>query len=559
MLERLLPLVVVLVVACGGATAARAQVATDPNGAVYADLEVWQARGLTGPLPALQPYPLQFLEHLLERVAGHPLASAADRRDAGRWLRRLRTPWHVTAEVQTRATTADDGPYGLLAVDPDLQASPLSWLTFSGRARVMALRLADGLALPALRGNPEDLIAENTEVDVAGQPVSIRQVSYGSLGVGAADGRGLAHVAFARHRIGPFFRNGLVAGGQAPQAGELSAMMHDKLYTAHVALYELTAASTDGTRLRSGKHFFYHSLELHPVGWFDVGAFETVTTGRLDVRYAIPVASFFHTQGTSGYDDNILVGGTARARPAPGLEARSMLYVDDMGFAEIARGQLDAMYKFALQAGVVLSPSTLFGSPGSGEHQWFRLFSIDYTAIMPYVFTHQSTTDPEFRFEDGSHGGVGFGSVLAPNSDRVEALAVLRPWDRPTTLVDVELRGTWVRHGNASAGIIPGADGSLADPGYLDGVPTFTAGFDDPTGQPRTRFLTQRVLESTLQLSAGLRASWEDDPAASTTAPFTGRWTLGLDATWQWQRNPGFVDGAVASALFVGTSLAWRY
>jgi hypothetical protein len=125
-------------------------------------------------------------------------------------------------------------------------------------------------------------------------------------------------------------------------------------------------------------------------------------------------------------------------------------------------------------------------------------------------------------------------------------------------LADVELRGAWVRHGNASAGIIPGADGSLADPGYLGDVATFTAGFDDPTGQPRTRFLTQRVLESTLQLGGRLRATWDDgvdDPGGRGT----GQWTLALDATWQWQKNPGFVDGAVASGVFGGATIGWRY
>jgi hypothetical protein len=178
---------------------------------------------------------------------------------------------------------------------------------------------------------------------------------------------------------------------------------------------------------------------------------------------------------------------------------------------------------------------------------------------MPYVFTHRATTDPAFRYEDGSHGGVGFGSVLLPNSERLEALALLRPWDSPSLLVDVELRCAWVRHGNASAGIIDGADGSLADPGYRGDVATFTAGFDDPTGQPRTRFLTQPVLETTWQLGTGLRLTWDDDDDGGSDRRGTGQWTLGLDVTWQEQRNPGLVAGTASSGLFGSAMVGWRY
>ena len=132
--------------------------------------------------------------------------------------------------------------------------------------------------------------------------------------------------------------------------------------------------------------------------------------------------------------------------------------------------------------------------------------------------------------------------------------------DPSLSFVDVELRGALIRHGNASAGIIPGRDGSIFDDGFLDGTPTFQPPFVDPTGQPATRFLTQAVIEQTVQLGASVQ--WTLDAAHAADQGWDRGWgglTASLGYTWQWQDNAGLVPGASLQQHFFDASLRYRY
>jgi hypothetical protein len=59
---------------------------------------------------------------------------------------------------------------------------------------------------------------------------------------------------------------------------------------------ELLATDDAGRGRQSGKHHFFHSLELHPTSWLDVGVFETVITGRLELLSFLPASAYFHSQ-----------------------------------------------------------------------------------------------------------------------------------------------------------------------------------------------------------------------------------------------------------------------
>jgi len=543
----------------------RAQVLSDPTDPLYDDLEVWEVRGLTGPLPALQPYPLQFLRAVLQRVQGHPLATAAEERRAAWLLARLADELpHLAFDGELRTTSLTPGPYGLLALDPDWQFMPTPWLSLASHVRISGVRLEDGLLLPAARGNPEDFIADVTDIDVGDVRLDVRNMSYGTLAVGMVDDDGalFGQAGLSRHRLGPFYRNGIVVGQQAPVAGELSVMMQQSFFTAHIALFELQATDAVLGR-RSGKHLHFHQLELHPAPWLDVGVFETVITGRLDPLYFLPASAYFHAQGIAGFADNSLVGLSGRVRPLPGLDVKGVFYADDFQFNDTVRGVLDTKYKFAAQLGAAWAPTSRH--PAAPWWPALRLVAVDYTAVMPYMYTHINSTGEGFNVEDYTNGGVNFGPALEPNSDRVEVRSLLRLLDDPaTSLVDLELRTAFLRHGNASAGIIEGRDGSILDDGYLGDQPTFQPPFEDPTGQPYTRFLTQRVIEQTLQASASLR--WTFDSGRAVVLEERTSWERGfgsvtatVDATVEWADNAGLVAGVRRVEGFVGTSLSWRY
>lgn len=542
------------------ATTAAAQVITDPSDPLYDDLEVWETRGLTGPLPALQPYPLPLVRALLQRVERHPQATGAEQRRALWLLGRINDAWpHGAVDTEVRTSTRTPGPYVLTALAPDWQFDVTDWLSLASHVRVSAVRLQDGLLLPENRGNPEDFISDNVNVDVGDTRLDVRHISYGDFAVGTADDDGalFLRAGLLRHRIGPLWRNGIIVGPQAPVAGSFSAMMSREFFSAHIALFEL-----QGEGRAAGKRLHTHALRLHPAPFLDVGVFESVVTGRFEPLYLLPASAYFHAQGLGGFADNSLVGLDGRVSPLPGLDLKGVFYADDFEFNDTIRGVLDTKYKFAAQLGAQWTPTSTFSDVAFLEP--LRLVVVDYTAVMPYMYTH---LDPGLQSTAGAYnnGGVNIGPALLPNSDRLEGRALVRVTDDPSiSLVDLELRGAVIRHGNASAGIIDGADGGLLDPGYLGDVPTFQPPFNDPTGQPHTRFLTQAVIETTWQAGASVR--WTLDGGRVVVIDDDVRYDRGwggvsasLDVTWQWRDNADLVAGRQRGEVFVGSTLGWRY
>jgi hypothetical protein len=546
------------------ASGLRAQRVGDPNDVVAADLEVFEARRLIGPLPPLQPLPLPLVKSLLRRVIEHDDATDAEIGRARFLLASISDPLPhlaIDGEVRTDAWSTSGGPYALAALDPDWQLEVTDWLSLHSQVRVSVVRLDDGLRLPAAVGNPEDFIVDNTTIDAGSQRLQLRQISYGGLAAGVVDDEGALffQANLSRHRVGPFYRNGIIMGPQAPVAGEFSALFQRPLFSAQIALLPLQATNDVGEGRASGKYSFYHGLELHPTAWFDVGVFETVITGRLELLYLLPASAYFHAQGLGGFADNSLVGLTGRVRPLPGLEFKGVFFADDFEFNDTIRGVLDTKYKFATQLGASWTPVSTWRELPFVET--LRLVTLDYTAIMPYVFSHLNQGEPgSFNGGNYTNGGQPMGAALDPNSDRLEARALWRVAQEQAVVVDIETRGAMIRHGNASAGIIDGADGSIFDPGYIGTTPTFQPPFEDPTGQPFTRFLTQDVIETTWQ--AGLSARVTLQTGSADGEQLRRGWgspSAGLDLTWQWQENAGLEAGARRGALFLGGTLAWRY
>lgn len=558
-----LPLLAALL---GTAPPLRAQVVTDPTDPLYSDLEVWEAQGLLPRLPALQPYPVQMVRHFLHTVENSSLAEPSERARARWLLAQLDEPLRLTLHLDERFEHGSGGPYARFSIDPTLQGMVTPWLGGAARYQVMVLRLDDGLALPPYAPNPEDLIYDDVHFDVAGQTLHVRQMSHGSFGVGDGDGSLLFQLGLGRHRAGPFWHNGVVVGQQAPQAGQFSLLMRQPWFTAHIALYELSATDDQGLGSATGKHLHLHSLDFHLAPWLDLGIFESVVYGgRFELLYFIPMVAYFNSQGMTGFSDNSLVGLNGRVSPTPGLDLKGVLYVDDISFNDMASGNFDTKYKVAAQVGASLSPASILDSVAPGAMPWvqrhfIRLVSVDYTAVTPYTFTHENTAGGPYNWESYTHAGQSFGPALSPNSDRVAVRALVRPLAEPKSTLDVDLDAAFIRHGNASAGIIPGGDGSIHDPGWLGDEPTFQPPFEDPTGQPATRFLTQRMLEETLQL--GMGATWtfdtaEDDAGIGERA--WGVWWVRARYLQQWRANADFVPNQRGSSAWAELSLAWRF
>jgi hypothetical protein len=247
----------------------------------------------------------------------------------------------------------------------------------------------------------------------------------------------------------------------------------------------------------------------------------------MELLYFVPLSAFFHTQSFGGFSDNSLLGVSALFKPVPNVRIPLLLYTDDVHFNDLARFDFKTKYKIAFQAGASWFPRT---GP-------LRELSADYLMITPYTYTHRDQTSGVPNYSNYTHMGTPLGPSLDPNSDRI----TLDLRAAPVPFLNLGFRFRTIRHGNASAGITDG-DGTIFDDGYDD------AG--NPTFQSETRFLTQDVLEKTLQL--GLSADY-------TLWKGWGMLEGSFSYTFERILNPGLAQGEREFNHYFALALGYQY
>ena len=324
----------------------------------------------------------------------------------------------------------------------------------------------------------------------------------------------------------PFYNDGILISSQTPATGhfvmgyehfwEESNVFTPRLaYTAQFSL--LSATDDNGSNRYGEKYLMYHSLYADILPWLSLGFIEAVVWGgRVELLYLIPLSSYFLSQGLLGFSDNSFVGLEAQFRPVQGLNIPLIIFIDDFHFNDLARFEFNTKLKFAGQVGITWAALL----------PWLDQLSADYTAVMPYMYTHWDERPQNFNEDRGgvpnysnyTHFGTNIGPGLEPNSDRWRIDWSARPLSENTAIEDwlknfsIGAGVQLIRHGNASAGVIPGGTGNIFDPGYIGSTETFQAPFEDPTGQPYTRFLTQNVIEHNLQFSVRAHAAFQITP-----------------------------------------------
>nr|MDA3850945.1 hypothetical protein [Spirochaetaceae bacterium] len=188
--------------------------------------------------------------------------------------------------------------------------------------------------------------------------------------------------------------------------------------------------------------------------------------------------------------------------------------------------------------------------------------------VMPYMYTHANWHESQLTDENGNlgingasaknidnytHMGQNLGVTLSPNSDRINLSIQLEPVDR----LNIELKGNYIRHGNAS---VRGST-NLVDPDEeyggddvdLDGDPStapdvgtvpndgsiFDSGIDEDGElyfQRENRFLEQDVIEQVLQF--GFRLETEL-PMPLMDAKEYYKLLFYCDYTWEMMWNSG--------------------
>ena len=479
-------------------SAAFAQTTVDLNDRLYTDLELWQGQGLIDRLPPLRPYPIQLVKKLLAEVVSR--GSAADRRAAVAYLAHMDKLINASIEPSALARAAVGGGttqhFEQLGLIGTLQGTISPTVTYSAKLGAYAMNGPANSLLPLYQRPPEDVIYDGAVAPLGASGLTPRislesQTAFGSDSTYFQTG-------IMRDSFGPFYGDSIVLSPTAPQSGNLSFTWEEGLFTYTSLLLDISATPNNGAGgLSPDKFLALHSLEFYPTSWLTLGIYESVVWGgRFEPLYLLPIpAVLFYAQGMVGFPDNSFIGLSGGVKLPASLRANAMLYVDDASFNDLVKLHLNTMLVVAGQGGLSWTPNLPL----------LKRLSVNYTLVTPYTYSHQNQANdaPTYgpNFENYTNAGQNMATSLEPDSDRIEIDALLRP----LSFTDVTLFGRFIRHGNGSYGVpglssANGNNGTIFDDGYAGGSATFAPGYNLPAGMLYTRFLTQPVIEKTIQV-----------------------------------------------------------
>ncbi len=504
-----------------------AQVITDPNDQIYADIDRWYNAGYIDRMPPLRPYPLQVMKELLSQVEHR--GTAQDRNRAEEYLSEISGSFkiHPSVEQVVRVSAPGGGAagstdtYSQTSFGLSIAAAPMDLLSIAGRLQISLLSNSPTVGLPAGTYPSLDYLSDWADIPFfGGATLAVRQGLTTDVTVGVPDL--YFQSGMLRTDYGPIFGNGIVFGGQSRPTPRFTLHWAGKYVALDILYLELTATDSSGSGAYPGKHLSFHSAHFYPTDWLTLSAFETAVWGeRFDLSYFVPLSEFYLTQGLGGFSDNSIVGLSAHARLPHNTGISGVLYIDDLNFNQVVRLNFNTKWKLAYELKANWTP------------MWnvFKELTLDYTAVMPYMYTHIGSGANTPNFSNYTNAGLNLGPALDPDSDRLTLTASFVPL--PKLNVDAMFR--FIRHGNPLADV-NGHTGDLFDPGYNPGY----------AFQTSTPFLSQSILEKTLQL--GLSADYR-----------FGRVEAKLSYMYQYIWNVGLAAGVNAGNHLIGISLGYSY
>ena len=492
-----------------------AQTIHDPNNELYKDIDIWLVQGyVTEFLPMIRPYPAPLIIKILDQVIENGDTAAQERAERYKTFLEPKSRFiHPGVKIlgegndEEKSVNASAFLEGVFIINPALSLS----------YNLSFFALTDGkdgevFNVPGTYSPYPDL--EDDQADIG--PFRILQNWTNIIAVGTSNV--YFQAGLSRSSFGPFYDNGIVIGPQAPRAGHFSFVFWDPVWSYEMLFQTLVATDDYGKGQFTSKYNIIHMLNLRLLDNFEFGFTQTLVYGeRIDLLYFVPFSYLFGAQSINGFLDNAFMGLNFRWKIINSLQLKGQVYIDDFSFNGLLDG--NPYFKAAGQLGASWAPRS---------SALFKL-DFDYTAVMPYMYTHwtepwynryngiSSPSDPQKRpgnFDDKNrprvgnylnytHMGRNLGPDLEPNSDR---FSVRSTW-RILKNIELNVSAYLTRHGNASKDKEyleeELHDGSIFDAGTTD--PWLTDGQDgrenideDRQYYKEVKFLTQSYLETLL-------------------------------------------------------------
>lgn len=495
-----------------------AQTVHDPNGDIYKDIDRWFVQGsIKEYLPLIRPYPLPLIDRILEDVVEN--GSAAEREKAAKYQELLAPGSRFLHPGAFASVEGKDSDYGFIGA-PFVEGSGRinEYLSASYFLGIYGFTDEEGEAfnVPGTYSPYPDIIDDTANVG----KVELRPGWTSLMAVGKSDM--YFQAGLARSSVGPFYDNGPVVGPQAPKAGHFSFVVWRPRWSYEILFQSITATDDFGNGKFADKYNIIHMLSFRPIPKLELGFVQAIVWGeRLEPMYLVPFSFLFASQSMNGFGDNALMGLHLNWRPVDSLLFKGQTYADDISFNGLFSG--DYKFKLAAEAGVSWTPKRGFLSK----------LDFDYTAVLPYMYTHWNQSDENRYNSQGkqypnylnyTHLGRNLGPDLEPNSDRIS----VRSYWNPFTNVDLNISAYFTRHGNASEGLKGLEDTTIHDGSVFDDG-SLKVGTDPVEQNPYTNisFLGQDVLD--IRFGGSLGLCWT---IPSTIGVFKLMGEYGLEYGW---------------------------
>ncbi|MCL2832378.1 MAG: hypothetical protein FWD78_04335 [Treponema sp.] len=519
---------------------ANAQTIHDPNSDLYRDIDRWSVQGyITEFLPMTRPYPMPLIDKILDQVIEHGDAQAQSRAAAYRDSLAPGARFiHPGVQAAFEGKNTQKSIIGNLFAEGAFRINDL--LAGSYNFSIYGLTDTKGGAfnVPGTYSPYQDFVYDVSNIG----PVQIAPDWTSLFSVGSSDV--YFQGGLSRASYGPFYDNGIVVGQQAPKSGHFDFVFYQPKWSFEVLYLTISASDDFGNGIYSGKSAVFHTVNVRPIPALELGITQTlVWGGRTELLYLIPFTYLFQSQTIINFDDNALIGLYFRWKPFDTLLTKGQVYIDDFSFNGLFTG--DMKIKAAGELGLSWAP----------KNSVLSKLDFDYTAVLPYTYTHWAIPDSYIyqvdpakkgpNYENYSHLGKNLGPDLEPNSDRV---SIRTSWNTLPQL-DLNASAYLIRHANASAGK------AGLDPVYNDGS-LFDHGSLGPAGNYEKNpyiyawYLTQDLIET--RLGATLGAVWKI-PTNYGIFSLTGEY--GMEYGWNRSLKEG--DNGLDHFWSIGGMWSW--
>jgi hypothetical protein len=499
-----------------------AQSVMDPSDSVYEDIRDWQTKGLVGLLPQLKPYPAQLVKDVLAKVTDS--GSSIDANRARYQSERLfGKPISVGAkgEGTVLAGTGASAKQLVGGIFAAGHLEPIDLASIEFDFNIIASNKGfSTLVSPSYEKTSYDLIDDPMTIST-----SIPIYGYFLGNASAAYGTSEAYIQAGLNRSswGDFGDDGIVLSPDAFHTGNFHAAINRDTWNYGLSMFCLSATTNGNGAFYPEKFLVLHSLTAAPAPFLEITFFENMVYGkRIEPLYMIPVVPMMISQGMAGFnDDNLMMGVSFKYKPIKGLAWSTSVMMDDMNLNELIKFDFNTMMKLAGQTGVVWTPENAFVSS----------VSLDYTMVMPYMYTH-SSNDSEIdhlgvvNYQNYTNRGYGIGSQLNPNSDCVALKTTVRPFDS----LQLKLAASFIRHANVNESLpdavaaryLDAANQYYHSNGGINNYPELDEAYIK-FARENLLFLSQETMEYTIR--GTVDASWELPREVWGQISLTAAWT----------------------------------